>query len=109
MAQRGSPFPIISGVRLKSTCKTTTNTTPADQHNLLDSHFPEIDMKRVFVALLLLTLSTVGQAAEGDVGSACKTGDACTDSGAYCDTTDSANKKCRCNTGFLKSDAMCSE
>ena len=46
-------------------------------------------------------------AATGDVGATCSTGDLCTDTNAYCDTTDANNKVCRCNTGWVAKGTLC--
>ena len=46
-------------------------------------------------------------AATGDVGATCLTGDLCTDTNAYCDTTDATNTVCRCNTGWVAKGALC--
>ncbi|XP_076471770.1 uncharacterized protein LOC143301404 [Babylonia areolata] len=64
-------------------------------------------MRWTWFALLLLALIEGGHAAAGDIGSNCDTGDVCTPTGSYCDTTVSSNKLCKCNTGWFQSGITC--
>ncbi|XP_076471146.1 uncharacterized protein LOC143301030 [Babylonia areolata] len=84
--------------------ETTTVIAPSPVHR---RHATRTAMRWTCVTLLLLALVQGGHAAAGDIGSNCDTGDVCTPTGSYCDTTVSSNKLCKCNTGWFQSGITC--